>query len=147
MLISLQATSEADFEELFALRVLAMRESLQRLGRFDEQRSRERFRSSFDADWTRHILLAGERVGFVAVKPTDQGLLLDHLYIHPDTQGRGVGAQVLAAVLADADARRLPLFVTALRDSGSNRFYQRHGFIVVSDSEWDVHYSRPPAPA
>jgi GNAT superfamily N-acetyltransferase len=122
-----------------------MRESLQKLGRFDEQRSRERFRSSFDADFTRHVLLAGERVGFIAVKPTDQGLLLDHLYIHPVTQGRGVGAQVLSAVLADADARRLPLFVTALRDSASNRFYQRHGFVAVRESEWDVHYCRPPS--
>ena len=36
------AVSEADFEDLLALRIAAMRESLERLGRFDPERARSR---------------------------------------------------------------------------------------------------------
>ena len=38
------AVSEADFEDLLALRIAAMRESLERLGRFDPERARSRLR-------------------------------------------------------------------------------------------------------
>jgi GNAT superfamily N-acetyltransferase len=143
--ITFEAACEADFEELLGLRLVAMRESLERLGRFDAERSRERFRASFDARFTRHICVDGCRVGFVAVKRIADGLLLDHLYIHPGAQGRRIGGDVLATVMAAAEAEGHTLFVTALRDSASNRFYQRHGFVVISESDWDVHYRRPAA--
>ena len=137
----------ADAEALVALRIAAMRESLERIGRFDPQRARDRFLSTFTPELTRHVLVDGERVGFVVVRPCQGGLLLDHLYVHPAHQGRGIGAAVLAHVFADADAQRLPLRVGALRGSDSNRFYQRHGFRQVEESEWDIHYVRPSADA
>jgi GNAT superfamily N-acetyltransferase len=141
--ISFEPATEADFEELFALRDEAMRESLTRLGRYDPARSRERFSASFEARFTRHILRGGARVGFVAVKPHQDGLLLDHLYLRLGEQGRGIGAAVLAQLFTEADAAGLALRVGALRDSASNRFYARHGFEQVGESEWDVYYRRP----
>ena len=107
-----------------------MRESLERIGRFDPAA-------------TRHVVVAGDRVGFVVVRSRDDGLLLDHLYIVPSAQGRGIGAAVLADLLADADARGLPVRVGALRESAANRFYERHGFALVERGEWDNHYERP----
>jgi len=126
-----------------AIRIAAMRESLERLGRFDPQRARDRFLATFDPALTRHVLAGGERVGFVVVRPQDDGLLLDHLYLLPRAQGRGIGAAVLADVLARADASRLPVRVGALRGSDSNRFYARHGFELVEQGVWDNHYLRP----
>jgi ribosomal protein S18 acetylase RimI-like enzyme len=119
-----------------------MRESLERLGRFDPQRARDRFLAAFDPAATRHVVASGERVGFVVVRSREDGLLLDHLYIVPSAQGRGVGAAVMADVLADADARRLPVRLGALRESAANRFYERHGFELVERGEWDNHYVR-----
>ncbi|PFH08988.1 acetyltransferase (GNAT) family protein [Collimonas sp. PA-H2] len=134
---------EADFEELVALRITAMRESLERVGRFDPLRARERFRSAFSAVHTRHIVFEEQRLGFVVVKPVENQLLLDHLYILPDRQGQGIGAAVLAQVFKEADALALPLRVGALRGSDANRFYQRHGFEFLAEEEWDIYYLRP----
>lgn len=125
-----------------AIRIAAMRESLERIGRFHPQRARDRFLSGFDPARTRHVLLDGQRVGFVVVRPQDDGLLLDHLYVAPQAQGRGVGAAVMAGVLADADARGLPVRVGALRGSDANRFYVRCGFELVEQGEWDNLYRR-----
>ncbi len=132
-----------DFEALLALRIEAMRESLERAGRFDPVRARERFRSGYEALHTRHIEVDGRRVGFVVVKPDADGLLLDHLYIHPHAQGQGIGAAVLAQVFEAADARALPVRVGALRGSRSNDFYVRHGFQRVEQAEFDNYYVRP----
>ena len=140
---SFAAAQAGDFEALAALRILAMRASLERIGRFDPVRARERLRAGFAPEHTRHILVDGARVGFVVVKPQGDALLLDHLYVHPDAQGQGIGGAVLQRVLAEADAGALPVRVTALRDSDSNRLYARHGFQLVEQGEFDNDYFRP----
>ena len=139
-MIALIPVHPDDAEQLVALRINAMRDSLIRIGRFDPQRARERFLSGFVPAQTRHIAVAGRRVGFVAVKPQADALLLDHLYLHPDSQGEGIGAIVLARVIAEARAQGLPLKVGALRDSDANRFYLRHGFKLVGQEEFDNYY-------
>lgn len=142
--LTLSPACESDFEALVALRIDAMRESLQRIGRFDPDRARERFRSGFSPAHTQHIVVDGARVGFLVTRPLAEHLLLDHLYIRPGHQGRGIGSRVLQRVFAQADALGLAVKVGALRDSDSNRFYARHGFEPVEQAEFDNYYLRPP---
>ena len=140
--ITLTDAAPDDFEALLALRIAAMRESLERIGRFDPARARERFWSGFSAGHTRHIEVARNRVGFVAVRPQTDCLLLDHLYIHPGAQGQGIGAAVLVRTIEEARVKGLALRVGALRESASNRFYLRHGFLLVGQGEFDNYYIR-----
>ena len=138
--ITFEPAIESDFDALVAIRIEAMRESLERIGRFDPVRASERFRSGFSPVNTRHIVAGAERVGFVVTKPQEQYLLLDHLYVRPAYQSRGIGAQVLQFVFAQAESLRLPVKVGALRESESNRFYTRHSFQLVEQGEFDNYY-------
>ena len=140
--VTFQNAVPSDGEGLAALRVEAMQESLERIGRFDAQRARARFLSGFSPEQTRHILLAGKKVGFFVVRPEEGGLWLDHLYIQPGHQGQGVGASVLAEVFSQADGLGCPVRVGALRESDSNRFYVRHGFVLFEQAEFDNYYVR-----
>ena len=129
-------------EELVRIRIAAMRDSLTKVGRFDPDRARERFVSGFNPQYTRFINVSGLRVGFVVVKPEASGLKLDHLYIEPEYQGRGIGSKVLQKIFATADQLGLTISVTALRDSESNSFYQKHGFVFQDETERDINYIR-----
>lgn len=142
--ITFAIASDSDFEELLALRIAAMRASLENIGRFDPQRARERFRSGFSAEHTCHILLDKQHAGFFAVKRSEVELSLEHLYIHPDYQRRGIGAATLQHIFAEQNPARLPIRVGALRASDSNRFYLRHGFRKIEETEWDIYYVRTP---
>jgi len=82
----------------------------------------------------------------VVVIPRPHDLLLDHLYIHPSAQGEGIGAWVMRQVLAEADVRAMPMSVTALKHTDATRFYQRHGFILEAEGEWDLYFRRPAHP-
>lgn len=144
MALRFTATTHADAETLVAMRIAAMRESLERVGRFDPQRARERFLGTFEPALCRFIVVNDVPVGFVLIRPADDHLTIDHLYITPEHQGRGIGAAVLATIFADADARSLPITLGALRESAANRFYQRHGFVKTSEGEWDIYYRRQP---
>ena len=141
--MKLTPAEHIDVEALVALRIEAMRESLERIGRFDPVRARERFLSGFVPENTRHIIIAGERVGFAVVKEQSGELLLDHLYVKPSFQNQGVGAAVLAQVFTEASAQSFPVRVGALRESASNRFYTRHGFQFIECGEFDNYYVRP----
>jgi GNAT superfamily N-acetyltransferase len=138
--ITFKQAVQADAEELASLRVEAMRESLERIGRFDPTRARERFLSGFNPEQTRHVLLSSANVGFVVVRPIETGLLLDHLYVKPACQGKGIGAAVLREVFAEARAVNCSVRVGALRESRSNQFYARHGFVWVEQAEFDNYY-------
>lgn len=133
-----------DFEDLLALRLRAMRESLERLGRYDEQRARERLAAGFDPAHTRHILVDGRRVGFMVLKTLSHALRLEHLYIDPAMQDQGIGHRVISEVCAEADRRQLPVELVALKRSDANRFYLRHGFVATGEGEWDIDYVRLP---
>lgn len=153
--LSLQPVHEQDFDAMADLRIAAMRDSLQRLGRFDPQRARDRLRAGFVPAFMHHIVWDGlQRIGFITLRPeaadpADQAapaLRLDHLYLSPAHQGRGIGAWVLHWAMAQAYTQQCLLKLTALQRSDANRFYQRHGFVLEAQDELDVHYRWvPPA--
>ena len=141
---SLAPVVPSDFEALLALRLRAMRESLTQLGRYDEERARARLVEGFVPASTHHIEVQGERVGFIVLKHLSHALRLDHFYIDPPWQNRGIGAKVMRWVCEQADAELLPIELCALKDSDSNRFYPRWGFAKVGEGEWDNDYLRMP---
>ena len=140
--ITFSSASAEDADDLAAIRIEAMRASLEQVGRFDPGRARARLLAGFEPESTRHIEVDGQRVGFFVVKSIVEGLVLDHLYVRPTFQGQGIGAAVLQIVFAQADAAGLPVKVGALRGSRSNQFYTRHGFTQVDESDFDIYYVR-----
>ncbi len=145
--VTFAEVGSSDLEDLAGIRVAAMRESLERVGRFDPIRARERLRSTFFPEHTRWIIFEGTKVGFCAVRPSPEGVHLDHLYIHPDYQSRGIGGAVLISIVSDAEKQGVSIFVGALKESASNRFYLRYGFLLRSEGDWDNHYIRAAATA
>lgn len=143
--IVLVRATETDFDELAILRIAAMRESLERVGRYDPERARERLRNSFYPECTHFIVANGERIGFYTFRPIGNAFSLDHFYILPAFQSQGIGSLVLRQLLSVADVHGLPVHVDALRESAANRFYRRHGFIEIKEDEWDIYYSRAAA--
>lgn len=144
MEVTYVAVTEDDFDRLADIRVAAMQPSLEAAGRFDPDRARMRMRQSFSPTHMRWILRDGMPVGFFACRPEGDDLSLDHLYVLPEHQGRGIGAEVLRRLFAEADAAGRVIKVGALRGSASNRFYRRHGFVPTGESEWDIYYVREP---
>lgn len=140
--LSFAPAAPADADALADLRVVAMRASLERIGRFDPQRARDRLLANFTPSCTEVILWEGRRVSFHVVRRGPEGLLLDHLYLLPSHQGRGIGAAVLARILSTAHREGLAVRVTALKGSEANAFYVRHGFALIAESEFDNEYLR-----
>jgi len=140
--LSLLPATAQDFDALLALRIRAMQPSLEALGRFDAARARERFASNFMAEHMFHLMLRGQRVGCASLRPKPGALRIDHLYIEPAHHNQGLGAWVMDWACSSADLRQQPLELAALQGSAANRFYQRHGFVEIDRSDFDIEYRR-----
>ena len=135
---------EDDFEDMLIIRIAALRESLERLGRFDPQVARARLTAGFLPQYMHHIEVDGFRAGFVTLRPTQGGepptLKLEHLYLLPSMQGQGLGSWVLQWAQAQARAAKCDIVLSALQQSDANRFYLRHGFVKIGESDFDIDY-------
>ncbi|WP_328912766.1 MULTISPECIES: GNAT family N-acetyltransferase [unclassified Streptomyces] len=140
----LRAGRTADVEAVAELRAAVMRADLERLGRYDDHRVRQRLRDSFSTRHTSIVTVGGEFAGCVTLRPVDDGLLLEHFYLAPHHQGRGLGSAVLRTVLARADAQGATVRLKVLQGSAAQRLYARHGFTVEAQDPIDVLMTRPP---
>ncbi|MFF9177712.1 GNAT family N-acetyltransferase [Streptomyces sp. NPDC014793] len=142
---STRSATAADIETIAELRAEVMRPDLERLGRYDDHRVRQRLRDSFSTRYTSVILIGGEFAGCVTVRPAaGDRQWLEHFYLAPRHQGRGLGSAVLRAVLERADARGATVALDVLRGSAARRLYERHGFVVETEDPVDVFMLRPP---
>jgi GNAT superfamily N-acetyltransferase len=136
---NLRPATPTDLEDLVELRAVVMRPDLERLGRYDAHRVRQRLRDSFVPEHTRIIEVGGELAGSITVRPADDRRWLEHFYLAPRHQGQGLGSAVLRCVLDQADA---PVWLNVLQGSPARKLYERHGFVVDSEDPIDVFMVR-----
>ena len=76
---------------------------------------------------------SGALIGVMGIQPVRDVVLIRHAYVVPEAQGRGIGGALLARLVDSATA---PLLVGTWADAGwAIRFYERHGFELVSSRE------------
>ncbi|MEV8322772.1 GNAT family N-acetyltransferase [Kitasatospora sp. NPDC056731] len=143
---TLRPATAADVEPVAELRAVVLRADLERLGRYDDDRVRSRLRAGFPSRHSSVILVDGAFAGSVTVRPGEQGgRWIEHFYLAPAHQGRGLGSAVLRHLLAQADAAGEPVRLDVLQGSPARRLYERHGFVLDHEDPIDVYLVREPA--
>lgn len=119
-----------------------MREHLERLGRFDPERRRARMRRQFDAGILRIIEQQGRLAGCIGVEARAEAVEIHSLFLDTHAQRRGLGEAVFRAVLAEHPGRVFRLEV--LKRSPARRFWERQGFVLAGEAEFDLILERSP---
>ncbi|AQZ67735.1 GNAT family N-acetyltransferase [[Actinomadura] parvosata subsp. kistnae] len=135
----------SDVEKVAELRAVVMRPDLERLGRYDEHRVRQRFRDAYEPAHAWIIEVDGAFAGCVALRPEPDEYWLEHFFLDPRLQGRGIGSAVLGRLLERCDREGAVVRLNVLRGSQARRLYERHGFTVESQDEVDIWMVRTPA--
>jgi len=137
----LRPSTTADATWIAELRAVVLLDDLDRFGRYDPVRVRQRFLDAFDPASTSVIVIDGEDAGSIALRSDDAGAVwIEHFYLDPVFQGRGIGSGVLAQMLDAASVQTFRLNV--LQGSPARRLYERAGFIVDSEDEVDIFMTR-----
>ncbi|MFJ2745119.1 GNAT family N-acetyltransferase [Streptomyces sp. NPDC087440] len=138
----IRRATAADLEPLVEVRAVAMRPDLERLGRYDAHRVRQRMRDAYEPGHTWVIEVAGTLAGCVALRPAPDAYWLEHFYLPPHLQGSGIGSAVLRELLERADRDGRPVRLNVLQGSPARRLYERFGFTWESEDPVDVFMVR-----
>ncbi|MEU6374988.1 GNAT family N-acetyltransferase [Streptomyces sp. NPDC046909] len=141
---NMRPASPADLEPAVEIRAVAMRPDLERLGRYDPHRVRQRLRDAFQPEHTWAIEVDGAFAGCVALRPAEDAYWLEHFLLAPHLQGRGIGSAVLAELLERSDREGALVRLDVLQGSAARRLYERHGFTADSEDAVDVFMVRKP---
>ena len=138
--VAIRPARAADADPIAALFVSARREAMPWLpGLHTDQETRA---------WVAgHVLRnlevrVAERGGTVAGFSATHGATLEHLYVHPDHQGAGVGTRLLEEAMTRVP-EGLELWVFQ-RNEGARRFYESRGFRVVELTDGARNEEREP---
>ncbi|MFI7019891.1 GNAT family N-acetyltransferase [Streptomyces sp. NPDC050164] len=134
----------SDVEAVAELRAVVMRPDLERLGRYDAHRVRQRLRDGYSPQHTSVITAKGTFAGSVALRPSQDAHWLEHFYLSPDVQGQGLGSAVLRTLLDKTDTTGDLVRLNVLQGSPARRLYERHGFTVESEDPVDIFMLRRP---
>ncbi len=138
----MRPASVSDVEAVAELRAVVLRADLERVGRYDEQRVRQRLRDGFDPARTWVIEVSGAFAGCVALRPAEDAHWLEHFYLVPRLQGSGIGSGVLRQLLEWCDRRGVLVRLNVLQGSAARRLYELHGFSVEAEDPVDVFMVR-----
>jgi len=141
----MRSASTVDVEALADLRAVVLRADLERLGRYDEHRVRQRLRDGFAPAHTWVIEVDGAVAGCVSLRPAGEAHWLEHFYLAPHLQGGGIGAAVLRGLLEQCDRDGVRVRLNVLSGSPARRLYERHGFALETEDRVDVFMVREPA--
>jgi ribosomal protein S18 acetylase RimI-like enzyme len=81
--------------------------------------------------------LSGAVLGFIAFRPG----WVDHLYIQPGAQRRGVGSRLLAQARKSSDTQRLWTFQC---NPAARAFYEKHGFRMERQTDGKGNEEKQP---
>ena len=143
MMYALRPATVEDLDFLYDLHEVTLRVHVEAIWGWQESFQRKMMRDSFGEKRRSIIVVDGADNGVVSLVHAADQLHLDLVEIHPRVQRRGIGSAIVRAVIAEAEAARLPTSLRVFKiNVGARRLYQRLGFAVVGENEthYDMRY-------
>lgn len=99
------------------------------------------YQAALTGSWrARSAYAEGQLIGFVrAISDGHLHAFITEMIVRPEHQGRGLGAALLAAIVADCQAAGLS-DIQLFCAKGKAPFYQRHGFVCRPDDAPGMQY-------
>lgn len=133
---ALRPVTEQDYDFLYDLHKVAMRDYIEPIWGWHEEWQQEYFRRKFEPQRRRIIQVDGRDAGVLVVEWREDEIYLGLIELLPEFQRRGIGAAVVTDLLARARARRLPLALHVLKtNTPARRLYERLGFAIIEEEE------------
>jgi ribosomal protein S18 acetylase RimI-like enzyme len=136
--VNIRPATQADFDFLFHLVCLTMKEYVTAATGWDEDKEKEIFTRYFDFSTYQIsvIVLDGSDIGYLKIHRIESEIFLANLHVHPDYQNLGIGSKILKSLLLEAEQQGVSVSLKALKvNQAALRFYERFGFSIEEEAE------------
>lgn len=134
----LRAVKTADFDFLYRLKVVCLKEYIEAIWGWDEAKQRRLFKDNFDLATSQIIVAFGRDIGQLSIVERQDEIFLSGIYILPGYQSLGLGSQIIRELLDSARANERPVRLQVLVSNPARALYERLGFSVIDKN--DTHF-------
>ncbi|MFV2175269.1 GNAT family N-acetyltransferase [Actinomadura sp. LOL_016] len=148
--VVLRSATPADSEFCFQLHKAAMGDYVTAIWGWDEQAQRDYHTRGFDPGHWQIITADGADIGMLDVEYRATEIYLARIEVHPDHQGRGIGTNLITALLNEAEQQGKDLVLDVLAvNHRAHALYRRLGLQETArhgddDIKITMRYTRPP---
>jgi ribosomal protein S18 acetylase RimI-like enzyme len=132
---ALRPSTDDDYAFLESLHNATMRDVVTQVWGWDDAVQQALFRRNFDPSRSQIVVVDEVPAGVIAIERRDDAWFLANIEIAPAHQSRGLGAQLIGAILAQAHAAGLPVTLQVLKVNRAQHLYERLGFVVTGSTE------------
>jgi GNAT superfamily N-acetyltransferase len=148
-LIKIIPADESHYDFIYRVKKEAYGESITRVWGWDENLQRQFFANDWASQKPSVILYDNEPVGTISFTKKEGPFFIgrwfiEHFYILPEYQNKGIGSFVLKHFLDTADNAGLPVNLMVLSFNPAASLYARMGFKVIETKEPFVMAERQP---
>lgn len=136
--ITIRPAAQSDFDLLFHLVCITMKDYVAATTGWDEVKEKEIFTKYFDFSSYQISVIVFDNcdIGYLKVDRTDRGIFLANIHVSPDYQNQGIGSSIIEALLVEAGQREVPVSLKVLKvNEAARRFYERLGFSIEEEAE------------
>ena len=136
--ITIRPAAPSDFDFLFHLVCITMKDYVAATTDWDEVKEKEVFTTYFDFSSYEIsvIVLDGFDIGYLKVDRTGREIFLANIHVHPEHQNQGIGSGVIKSLLVEAERKEIPVSLKVLKvNEAARRLYERFGFSVEEEAE------------
>ena len=136
--ITIRPATQSDFDFLFHLVCITMKDYVAATTGWDEIKEKETFTKYFDFSSYQIsvIVLDGSDIGYLKIDRTEREIFLANVHVHPDYQNQGFGSRIIKSLLAEAEQQGVGVSLKVLKvNEAARRLYERFGFSIEEEAE------------
>ncbi len=139
MSYTLRQADESDFEFVKKLHHETLREYVEPIWGWDEDRQDQFVKNWFKPERIKIVQVKTINAGLILVAERKEDIFLESISITPKLQGKGIGSAVIRDVMLQAKQKNRPLRLQVLKTNpNARRLYERLGFVLEDTT--DTHF-------
>jgi len=143
--LRLRKATADDSEFAYQTRKAAFREYVEKVWCWDEDEQRQLHERRFALQDFQVMQMSGINVGILATVWQPDSVKVNQMFIVPEYQSKGIGAECIRRIIEDAVVSQLTVKLQVLKvNSRALAFYQRFGFRSIGESDTHILLERLP---
>ncbi len=126
---------ETDIDYLLQLRKETMSEHLINSGIISNDED-QLLRINYLFDQAKIVMLNNQNVGLLKLDEKENRIEIVQIQIDPKFQKKGIGQQIIEAVIKNALAEKKELVLSVLKANPAKELYERLGFKIIGEDEF-----------
>jgi GNAT superfamily N-acetyltransferase len=111
MIYTLRPAEESDYDFMYQLKVVCLKEYIDATWGWDEEFQKTHFTEHFYPNKAQIVIVKSQDIGQLSVEVRGKSLFLAGIYILPAFQRRGIGKAILQDVLSGARSQQMPVWL------------------------------------